>query len=259
MSSPGSHPATAFIAHLGDLARPVARRYFRVPIEVDHKADDSPVTRADREIETLLRDTIRDTFPHDGIMGEEHGADALQADRVWVIDPIDGTKSFITGMPTFGTLIALVEHGVPVLGMIDMPVLDERWIGAAGFATTCNGVPCKTRAGRTLAEASLFATSPDMFHGEERARFESASSSAGMRRFGGDCYAYALLASGYLDAVVEAGLEPYDYLAMVPIIEGAGGRITNWAGGALGLHSGGQIVAAASEALHKELIAKLRV
>jgi fructose-1,6-bisphosphatase/inositol monophosphatase family enzyme len=142
--------------------------------------------------------------------------------------------------------------------MIDMPVLDERWIGAAGFTTTCNGVPCKTRAGRTLAEASLFATSPDMFHGDERARFESASSSAGMRRFGGDCYAYALLASGYLDAVIEADLEPYDYLAMVPIIEGAGGRITDWAGGALGLHSGGQVVAAASPEMHAELIAKLR-
>ncbi|HMN79659.1 MAG TPA: inositol monophosphatase family protein [Burkholderiaceae bacterium] len=253
-----SHPRAAFIAHLGDLARPIARRYFRVPLGVERKADESPVTRADRDIETALRTEIRNSFPADGLFGEEHGTDNLQAPRVWVVDPIDGTKSFISGMPIFGTLVAVVENGVPVVGMIDMPALNERWIGASGHATTFGSVACATRKGVPLAAATLYATSPDLFGGEDRRRFEAVSTRVAMRRFGGDCYAYALLASGFVDAVIETGLAPYDYLAMVPIIEGAGGRISDWSGQALGLQSAGDVVAAGSPELHAELVSLLR-
>lgn len=249
-----SHPQAPFIAGLGDLARPVARRYFRVPLDVERKADESPVTRADRDIEAVLRTAIRSAFPADGLFGEEHGTDNLQAPRIWVVDPIDGTKSFISGMPTFGTLVAMVENGVPVLGMIDMPALNKRWLGASGYATTFDGTACATRKGVPLAEATLYATSPDLFAGEDRRRFDTVCARVGMRRFGGDCYAYALLASGFVDAVIETSLAPYDYLAMVPIIEGAGGCISDWSGQALGLQSAGDVVAAGSPELHAELV-----
>lgn len=253
-----AHPLASLTGHLGDLARPVANRLFRVPLDVEKKPDESPVTRADREIEAMLRKAIQKAFPADGLYGEEHGRDRPQADRLWVIDPIDGTKSFISGMPTFGTLVAVLEHGEAVLGMIDMPAMGERWLGAKGHVSTYNGKPCSTRAGRRLADAILYATSPDMFKGSDRDRFERASQFASLRRFGGDCYAYALLASGYIDAVVETNLQPYDYLAMVPVIEGAGGFISDWEGGKLGLESKGQVVAAGSRELHAELLLALR-
>lgn len=252
-----AHPIAPFLSYLASLSAPVAKRYFRVPLSVETKADDSPVTMADREIEALLRDAIQEVFSGDDIFGEEHGAERLSASRVWVLDPIDGTKSFISGMPTFGTLIAVTEDGVPVLGMIDMPVLQERWIGAKGFQTTCDGKACFTRTGRALRDASLFATSPEMFQGDDKYRFDAASRLAGLRRFGGDCYAYGLLASGSIDAVVEAGLKPYDFLSLVPIIEGAGGIITDWEGSPLSLTSTGQVVAAGSAQLHAELLEAL--
>jgi histidinol phosphatase-like enzyme (inositol monophosphatase family) len=174
-----------------------------------------------------------------------------------VIDPIDGTKSFISGMPTFGTLIALLDGGTPVLGVVDHPALRERWVGRVGLPTRCNGVVCRTSACTLLADAGLYATTPDMFKGAARTRFEAVSGRARMRRFGGDCYAYALLASGFIDAVIEAGLQPYDFLALVPVIEGAGGVITDWQGRPLGLDSDGQVVAAATRALHRELTERL--
>lgn len=242
---------------LADAARPIARRWFRNSVSVEFKGDDSPVTRADREIEAELRRRISEEFPLHGILGEEEAPVALQSEYVWVIDPIDGTKSFISGMPTFGTLIALLRHGVPQLGVIDMPVLQERWVGQIGEVTSLNGVPARTRAGTRLADAVVYATSPDDFAPADLARFDRVSKAARMRRFGGDCYSYALLASGSIDVVVEAGLQPYDYLALVAIVEGAGGRITDWSGRALTPDSDGHVVATACGALHEEVLEKL--
>lgn len=249
--------AAAFAESLADAAAPIALRYFRTPLAITTKVDMSPVTKADQEIETFIRRRIRDRFPEHGLLGEEHGRELGSTDLTWVIDPIDGTKSFITGMPTFGTLIALLEGETPVLGVIDHPVLRERWVGKASFPSLYNGQPCRTRACTRLTDAVLYATTPDIFEGQTRVAFERVSSSARLRRFGGDCYAYALLASGFVDAVVEAQLKPYDYMALVPVIEGAGGIITDWAGKRLALESDGRVIAAGTASLHRELLARL--
>jgi len=203
----------------------------------------SPVTIADREAETALRGRIERRFPAHGILGEEHGSLRKDAERVWVLDPIDGTKSFISGVPLFGTLIALVERGVPVLGVIDQPISRERWVGARGRPSTLNGAPISTRACSTLAAATLFATTPDMFRGADADAFQRLKSAVKLARFGGDCYAYGLLAAGFIDLVVEASLKPYDFAALVPVIVGAGGSVTDWRGDPLGLASDGRVLA----------------
>jgi inositol-phosphate phosphatase / L-galactose 1-phosphate phosphatase / histidinol-phosphatase len=250
----GSEEAAAFAESLADAASPIAMRYFRNDLVVDHKADTSPVTIADREIEAEIRARIRARYPSHGIYGEEHGRDDAGSQHLWVIDPIDGTKSFISGVPTFGTLIAFLDRGVPVAGIVDHPALGERWVGSAGKQTLWNGAACRTRLCVRLIDAILYATSPDIFSAADWARFEAVSSHVGMRRFGGDCYSYALLAGGHIDAVVETGLQPYDYLSLVPVIEGAGGVVTGWRGEPLGLASDGRVVAAATAALHREII-----
>ena len=231
-----------FANGLADTAGGILRRYFRRGVAVDDKADLSPVTIADREAEAALRAAIERAYPEDGILGEEHGAVRVDARRVWVIDPIDGTKSFISGVPLFGTLIALVEASEPVLGVIDQPISRERWVGARGHASTLNGAPIRTRACGSLAAATLFSTTPDMFKGADADSFQRLRSAVKLARFGGDCYAYGLLAAGFIDLVVEASLKPYDFLAMVTIIEGAGGRIVDWEGRKLGLGSDGRVL-----------------
>jgi inositol-phosphate phosphatase / L-galactose 1-phosphate phosphatase / histidinol-phosphatase len=247
----------AFAATLADLAAPVALRYFRQKLEVESKADASPVTIADREIELAIRQRIGERFPDHGLFGEEHGLDRAEAASLWVIDPIDGTKSFITGMPTFGTLIAYLEGGVPKAGIIDHCALRERWVGREGAATTWNGQPCRTSGKTGLSESILYATTPDIFSGSDRDAFEAVSRQVALRRFGGDCYAYGLLASGHVDLVIEADLQPYDYLALVSVIQGAGGVITDWSGEPLGLKSDGRVVAAATPALHAQALRAL--
>jgi inositol-phosphate phosphatase/L-galactose 1-phosphate phosphatase/histidinol-phosphatase len=241
---------------LADAAGAVARRYFRQPIAVDTKPDRTPVTVADREAEAAMRALIAARFPADGILGEEHGAVRADAARVWVLDPIDGTKSFIAGIPLFGTLVALVENGVPVLGIIEQPISRERWLGVAGQPTRKNGAPVLTRPCAALGDATLYATSPDMF-GADAPAFARLKGTVKAARFGADCYAYAQLASGFIDLVVEADLKPYDYCALAPVIAGAGGVITDWRGKALGLHSDGRVVAAGDPALAPQVRALL--
>ena len=247
----------AFAEELADLAAPVALRYFRQKLVVESKADTSPVTIADREIELAMRWMIGERFPEHGLFGEEHGLHQADADCVWVLDPIDGTKSFITGMPTFGTLVAYLEGGVPRAGIVDHCALRERWVGREGEATRWNGEPCRTSGRTTLSDAILYATTPDIFSGANRDGFEAVSRRVALRRFGGDCYAYGLLASGHVDLVIEAELQPYDYLALVPVVQGAGGVITDWSGAPLGLKSDGRVVAAATPALHAEALRAL--
>lgn len=239
----------AFAHRLADEAGKIIRRYFRRRIAVDDKADHTPVTIADRAAEQAMRRLIKRRFPGHGVLGEEYGRTQPEADYVWVLDPIDGTKSFISGVPLFGTLIALTYHGRPILGLVDQPILKERWVGALGRKTSFNGKQIKTRACRSLGDATLFATAPDLFAAADAPRFERLRQRVKLARFGADCYAYALLASGFVDLVVEAGLKPYDFCALVPVIEGAGGTLTDWQGKPLDLNSDGRVIAAGDQAL----------
>ncbi len=241
---------------LADTARRLARASFRTALAVQIKADGSPVTAVDREIEAEMRRMIRATFPAHAIRGEEYG---VEGDRefTWVLDPIDGTKSFITGFPLFGSLIALVHGGRPLLGVIEAPILGERWIGAVGRVTRFNGEPASASACGSLDRAVVYTTSAELFDAEDRAGYERVAARCALRRFGGDCYLYGLLASGHCDLVIESRLKPHDFMALVPVIEGAGGRISDWAGRPLGLESDGRVLAAATEALWREAIERL--
>ncbi len=229
---------------LAEAAGAVAMRYFRCHGEVDDKADESPVTIADREAEAAMRALLAAAVPEHGILGEEHGRERLDAEYVWVLDPIDGTKAFVTGKPMFGNLIALVRNGRPVLGVINMPALGERWVGCAGLPTTFNGQSVRARPCGDIAQAWLGATSPFMAKTAETAAFERVRHRAKHAVFGGDCYLYGLVASGSIDLVVEAGLKPYDFCALDPVIAGAGGLFTDWDGRPLTIASDGRVVAA---------------
>ncbi len=242
---------------LADAAGEVIRRYFRQAIAIDDKSDLSPVTIADREAEAAMRRLIDERFPEHGIIGEEHGRSRAEADYVWVLDPIDGTKSFISGIPLFGTLIALVHRGRPVLGIIDQPISRERWRGAEGHPSTLNGAPIRTRPCASLAAATLFCTTPDMFGGAEAEAFARLRSAVKLTRYGADCYAYAVLASGFVDLVVEGSLKPYDYCALAPLIAGAGGVMTDWQGRPLGLASDGRVIACGDPGLAEAARARL--
>lgn len=252
--TPEAEALVTFACGLADLAAPMSLDYFRTPLDVERKADLSPVTLADRAVEAAMRERIGETYPAHGIYGEEHGNANIDSPHVWVLDPIDGTKSFVTGMPTFGTLIAHLEDGIPTLGIISIPATAERWVGRAGAATQFGGAACRTSGCTRLSDANVYTTSPDIFDEHGLRVFENVTSGAAMRRFGGDCYSYGLLASGHVDAVIEMSLQPYDFLALVPVIEGAGGVITDWEGRPLGLGSDGRVIAAATAELHAEML-----
>lgn len=241
-----------------DAAGTVLAHYFRQPLGVESKADASPVTVADRDAEIAMRALIADAVPDHGILGEELPDVNPGAEFTWVLDPIDGTKSFITGKPTFGTLVALAWRGTPVLGLINQPILGERWLGANGKPTTFNDAPARVRACAALDRAILYATSPHMFQGADLAAFERVRACVQHPLYGADCYAYGLLASGHTDVVVEADLKPYDYAALVPVVEGAGGIITDWDGKPLTLASDGRVVAAGDPRIHAEVLGILR-
>ena len=234
---------------LADAAAAQSMAYFRTPLDIITKADESPVTLADRAAETAMRAVLADALPGDGIYGEEHGAERLQATRVWVLDPIDGTRSFITGSPLWGTLIGVLEGARVVLG--------ERWVGQAGLGAHRNGVAVRASACSEIAQARIVTTSPDIFNAADWHAFDALSRRCAMRRFGGDCYGYAQLAGGTVDLVVETGLQPYDYLGPAGLIEAAGGVITDWQGRPLGLGSDGRVIAAATQDLHRQALAFL--
>jgi inositol-phosphate phosphatase / L-galactose 1-phosphate phosphatase / histidinol-phosphatase len=235
---------------LADAAGAEIRPHFRQPLVVVDKPDLTPVTAADRAAEAAMRALIEANFPKHGIIGEEFGRVREEAELVWVLDPIDGTKSFISGVPLFGTLIALTRDGQPILGIIDQPISRERWVGATGRPTTLNGAAIHCRSCPALSAATAFATTPDMFKGQDAASFARVSAGIKLVRFGADCYAYGLLAAGFIDLVLEASLKPYDFCAMVPIVEGAGGVATDWQGEALDLASDGRILVAGDRRAH---------
>jgi inositol-phosphate phosphatase/L-galactose 1-phosphate phosphatase/histidinol-phosphatase len=202
---------------------------------VECKGDESPVTIADKAAEQAMRELINATCPEHGVFGEEAGIDVRDGEYVWVLDPIDGTKSFITGKPLFGTLIALVKDGVPVLGIIDQCILKERWVGVAGEPSTLNGKVITTKPCASVGDAYMYSTTPFMFEGDNVAPYNALASQVKIPMYGCDCYAYGLLAAGHCDLVVEADLKPYDFMALVPVIEGAGGVVTDWNGDRVGL------------------------
>jgi len=243
-----------------DIAGSVIRPLFRSALLVEAKGDASPVTRADRDAESAIRALLAERHPGHGLIGEEHGSERADAEWVWVIDPIDGTRAFVTGRPLFGCLIALLHRGTPVLGLLDQPATGERWIGLQGQPTSFRGpfggTP-RCRPCPRLAEAELSCTSPDMFRPAERPGFERLRAAARRVTWGGDCYAYGLLALGLVDVVAESTMKPWDWAALVPIVEGAGGRITDWSGRSLTLASEGQVLALGDPALLPEATAKL--
>jgi histidinol phosphatase-like enzyme (inositol monophosphatase family) len=243
---------------LADASGAVISRYFRAKYSMETKSDNSPVTAADRDAEQAIRKILEKERPKDGIWGEEFGCADINADFLWVIDPIDGTGSFMTGRPIFGTLIGLYRNGIPVLGIIDQPITRERWIGAQGLPTTLNGRPVKCRTCPGIAASHVSTVGPNSFLSEETlARFNGISRAAAFTLYGGDCYSYAQVAMGFLDAVIDEKMNLHDFAALIPIIEGAGGKITDWAGKPLGLKEKSPVIATGDARLHNELIAML--
>ncbi|WP_043339644.1 inositol monophosphatase family protein [Belnapia moabensis] len=253
----------AFIAAAeaaAEAAGAVIRPLFRSPLLVEAKGDASPVTEADRGAERAMREVLSARFPDHGIWGEEYGPDRIEAEYLWVLDPIDGTRAFVTGRPLFGTLIGLLHRGVPVLGLIDQPGISERWIGAKGQPTRFRsplGGAAGCRPCPRLAEAELSCTSPDMFAPSDGPGFERLRAAARRVTWGGDCYSYGLLALGLVDVIAESTMKPWDWAALVPVVEGAGGRVTGWRGEALTLGSDGRVLAVGDPALLPEALALL--
>lgn len=238
----------ALANRLADAAGAVIRPFFRSDFEYEDKADSSPVTEADRAAEAAIRQILENERPEDGIIGEEYGREREGSSRQWVLDPIDGTVSFVAGRPTFGTLIALMQDGWPLLGIIDQPIAAERWAGAMGLPTEFNGAPISTRRCRTLDGAMVATTSPHCFSRDESEAFLRVVAKANAQKrqgpiYGGDCYSYGLLASGHIDLVIEAGLAIHDFAALIPVVEGAGGQMTDWRGDPLSAASDGSVIA----------------
>lgn len=251
MTTPANLPLDAFAAfaqRLADEARILFAPAISQAPSVEVKSDRSLVTALDRAIEVRLRDLIEETYPHHGIYGEEEGHVRLDAEYVWVLDPIDGTAPFIAGVPVFGTLIALLHRGKPVLGVMDFPVTQDRWVGIEGRQTQRLGSPCRTRPCDSLADAMLTASNPDFFAPEELPAFEALRQRTRWRIYGGCCLSYGLLASGRTDVAIDARLKLYDYAPFIPVIQGAGGVITDWDGRALTLDNCGPRILAAGDA-----------
>ncbi|WCT72984.1 histidinol-phosphatase [Sphingomonas naphthae] len=248
---------TALAEKLAEAAGAAIRPFFRARFTLETKPDDSPVTQADRASEAAMRAILNAERPGDGIIGEEYGIERGDAQRVWVLDPIDGTRAFIAGRPLFGTLIALMEAGTPVLGVIDQPIAGDRWLGAKGQPTTLNGRPAHGRRCASVARAHLATTGPYLFDELDLPRFEALRRAARDTLWGGDCHNYGLVASGHLDLVCESWLKLYDFAALVPIVEGAGGRMSDWHGRPLGADSDGRVLAAGDPALIDEAVAIL--
>ncbi len=220
--------------------------------------DFDPVTIADRNAEAAMREVIEKARPDDGILGEEHAEKIGSSGLTWVLDPIDGTRGYISGTPTWGVLVALSDVAGPKLGLIDQPYIGERFMGGGGRAHMTGpqgSAPLRVRATTNLSDATLFTTFPEVGTLEEGAAFRRVAEQVKLTRYGCDCYAYALLASGQIDLVIEAELQAYDIHAPIAVVEAAGGLLTNWSGGPA--HHGGQAIAAATPELHAAALALL--
>ena len=259
----GAVDFAAFVDELATVAGEAIRPFFRTTLGVENKSRSGvfdPVTAADRAAEQAMRTLIHETFPQHGIIGEEFGDEAADAAYVWVLDPIDGTKSFISGMPAWGTLIGLLKDGAPVYGMMHQPFIGERFTGdgaTARYRGPAGERRLNTRSCASLSDAILFTTSPLLMSTEERGLFEKVQAKVNLSRYGGDCYAYCMVAAGFVDLVIETGLKPHDIVALIPIIEGAGGIITDWSGKPA--TQGGRVIAAGDKRVHAEALELLRI
>ncbi len=254
-----SQEIISFANHLADLSAEIIKKYFRLPNGEMQKNDETPVTKADREIEKIIRAEIEKKFPTHGIIGEEFGVKNPDAEFVWILDPIDGTSSFIIGRPLFGTLIALTHRGKSVLGIMNQPITGERWIGIEGEGAWLNGVKIKTRNCRKISDAVMCASSSFHFRGEDKKILKKISGLTKYQKlggiiYGGDCYSYASLASGFVDIVIDTGLQVYDYAALLPIMKMAGGIVTGWDGSELGLESNVRLIACGNRELHERVL-----
>lgn len=243
-----------------DAAAAAIRPHFRAGVTADDKSDDSPVTVADRGAEQAMRAVLAERFPAFGIIGEEFAPAQPNQRFCWVLDPIDGTRAFITGRPIFGSLIALLDRDMPVMGLIDQPITGERWIGVAGEPTQFRGAYGRAgcRACPVLGDAELSATSPEIFDAASWAGFERVRKAAKRTSWGGDCYAYGLIALGGIDAIVEPSLKLWDWAALVPVIEGAGGMVRDWSGAPLRRGGSGDVIAVGDPALMPQIMALLK-
>ncbi len=239
-------------------ATDIPMRYFRGGFVVEDKADESPVTIADRETEQAIRAEIEGRFPGHGIFGEEFGKSRADAKYTWIIDPIDGTRSFICGVPLFGMLLGVLHNGKPVAGVIRMPALGETFGGSLGGGATMNGASIQCRTIASVDQARIFINEANRIYDKAPGKLKRLLTFGHTQRAFNDCYAFALLAMGQIDVVVDFDLQPYDYLPVVPVVEAAGGIITDWEGKKLGLTSDGAVVAAATLEIHQELLALLR-
>ena len=253
---------TAFVDELAAVSGETIRPFFRSALGIENKSRSGgfdPVTAADRAAEAAMRTLIKRTFPEHGIIGEEFGVEHRDAEYVWVLDPIDGTKSFISGMPAWGTLIALLRSGEPVYGMMNQPFIRERFSGdgrRASYRGPAGERDLHVRACPELSKAVLFTTSPLLMKPDDRTIFSRVEQVVRLSRYGGDCYAYCVLAAGHVDLVIETELKPHDVLPLIPIIEGAGGIITTWENGRP--HEGGRIVAAGDRRTHAQALELLK-
>ena len=258
MAQPSPEDLLKAALEISEAAAAIPLRYFRSGVTVEDKADESPVTIADRETEQHIRDAVTKRFPSHGIFGEEFGRKAGESPYTWIIDPIDGTKSFISGQPLFGMLLGVLRDGVPEAGVIRMPALGEALAGARDLGATLNGSPIRCRPSPGLDQARIFINEANLLLASEPERMARLMTAGRLRRFANDCYSFALLAMGQIDAVVDMDLQPYDYLPIVPVIEAAGGVITDWQGRPLGLNSSGSVLAAGSPDLHAAMLDLLR-
>ena len=237
----------------------IPMRYFRAPLEIDMKQDNSPVTIADRETERFIRGKLAVSFPTHGIWGEEYGGGGAKHDKLWIIDPIDGTRSFISGHPLFGMLLGYLENDVAKIGLVNMPALGEIYLGIASQSASKNGTPIHCSTTERLEQATLYIQEVETLHQDYPQIFARLLQAGQTRRMAHDCYGYALLASGSADIVIDCGLQPYDYLPLIGLIQAAGGIISDWQGKPLDARSDGQVIACANAKLHEqmlELIAK---
>jgi inositol-phosphate phosphatase/L-galactose 1-phosphate phosphatase/histidinol-phosphatase len=239
---------------ISEAAAAIPMRYFRSGIAVEDKSDDSPVTIADRETEEQIRRAILERFPSHGILGEEFGRSDTAGEYTWVVDPIDGTRSFIAGLPLFGMLLGIMYGGVMQAGVIRMPALNECFAGARSGGATMNGMPIRCRPSPGLQRASIFINEANRLLTHHPERLKRLMGVGHLRRFSNDCYPFGLLAMGLIDVVVDCDLQPYDYLPIAPVVEAAGGVITDWKGRKLGLDSDGTVLAAGGPELHRALM-----
>lgn len=247
-----------FANHLADEAGIISRQYYGQKLDIVSKSDDSPVTIADRSIELRLREIVARERPDDGILGEEFDPVETKNGYTWVFDPIDGTKSFTIGRPTFGNLIGLCKDETPILGIINQPILNERWIGISGQQTTFNGKPASCRPCPTLKDAIFGVGSATQINHDDPARLSRIEAATRYSVYQGDCYFYGLMANGMIDALVEDHLGIYDFVALVPVIEGAGGVITDWNGNPKTLHGNPTLIATGAKNIHPELLALVK-